>query len=67
MHADSITPGQKILFVDDVLATGGTARAGCQLIQKAGGIIAGCAFIIELSALNGRHELPYEIHSLITY
>ena len=67
-HADSITPGARILVVDDLLATGGTSRAMCELVENAGGIVAGVAFLIELGYLHGRTRLePYEVFSLITY
>ncbi|MBQ8459357.1 adenine phosphoribosyltransferase [bacterium] len=57
IHADAIEPGAKVLFVDDLLATGGTAKAACNLVKKVGGQLVGCAFLIELSALNGREKL----------
>jgi adenine phosphoribosyltransferase len=67
-HADSIPEGARVLVADDLLATGGTARAMCQLVENAGGTVAGVAFLIELSYLNGREKLPpYEVVSLITY
>ena len=67
-HDDAIPPGARILVVDDLLATGGTARAMCQLVENAGGTVAGVAFLIELSYLNGRSRLePYDVVSLITY
>jgi adenine phosphoribosyltransferase len=67
-HADAIAPGTRVLVADDLLATGGTARAMCELVENAGGIVAGVAFLIELSYLNGRRRLtPYEVVSLITY
>ena len=67
-HADAIPPGTKVLVADDLLATGGTARAMCQLVENAGGTVAGVAFLIELSYLDGRSRLaPYEVVSLITY
>jgi adenine phosphoribosyltransferase len=67
-HADAIPPGSRILVADDLLATGGTARAMCQLVENAGGIVAGVAFLIELTYLSGRERLaPYEVVSLITY
>ena len=68
IHLDSIEPGQNVLVVDDVLATGGTAAACARLIEKLGGHIAGYAFVIELDFLEGRKKLPhYEIHSLVHY
>jgi adenine phosphoribosyltransferase len=67
-HADAIREGTRVLVADDLLATGGTARAMCQLVESAGGIVAGAAFLIELSYLNGRARLaPYDVVSLITY
>jgi adenine phosphoribosyltransferase len=67
-HADAMQPGTKVLVVDDLLATGGTARAMCQLVENAGATVAGVAFLIELSYLDGRSRLaPYEVVSLITY
>ena len=68
MHIDGIKPGAKVLLVDDVLATGGTMAAACKLIETAGGTVAGCAFLIELSFLNGRqHLVGYDVFSLLTY
>ena len=67
-HADAIPPGTKVLVADDLLATGGTARAMCQLVENAAGTVAGVAFLIELSYLGGRDLLaPYDVVSLITY
>ena len=67
-HADSIPEGARVLVADDLLATGGTARAMCQLVENAGGTVAGVAFLIELAYLRGRDKLePYEVVSLITY
>ncbi|HKB42089.1 MAG TPA: adenine phosphoribosyltransferase [Gemmataceae bacterium] len=57
VHIDGVTPGARVLLVDDVLATGGTMQAGCQLVQKAGGQVAGCAFLLELAFLKGRDRL----------
>lgn len=68
MHADAIQPGAKVLVVDDLLATGGTVEACCRLLEKAGGEVVGCAFVIELGALQGAAKLaPYEVVSLIRY
>jgi adenine phosphoribosyltransferase len=67
-HADAISEGTRVLVADDLLATGGTAHAMCELVENAGGTVAGVAFLIELTYLNGRSRLaPYEIISLITY
>ncbi len=67
-HADAFPKGSKVLLVDDVLATGGTAKAACELIAKAGGQVHGAAFLIELGFLSGRAKLPgQKIHSLVTY
>lgn len=63
-----ISPGDRVLIIDDVLATGGTAGAACELVEKAGGTVAGCVFVIELTELNGRSRLVgREIQSLTTY
>ena len=68
MHKDIINSGDRILLVDDLIATGGTASAGCQLIEMAGGKIAGCAFVVELAFLAGRRKLEhYDIQALIQY
>jgi adenine phosphoribosyltransferase len=67
-HSDSILPGMRVLVADDLLATGGTARAMCELVENAGGSVAGCAFIIELGYLGGRQRLgEYKTVSLINY
>ena len=57
MHKDAIKPGQRVLIVDDLLATGGTAKAACNLIRKAGGNLVGAAFLIELCDLGGAEKL----------
>src|ERR671912_420987 len=68
IHRDAIEPEQRVLIVDDVLATGGTAAGTARLIEKLGGHIAGFGFVIELDFLEGRKRLPhYEIHSLLHY
>lgn len=70
LHIDAITPTQKILLIDDVLATGGTAEASAKLVNQLGGEIVSMIFIIELLGLNGRQHLEEysnNIHSLITY
>jgi adenine phosphoribosyltransferase len=68
LHIDAITPGARVLLLDDVLATGGTMEASCRLIEQAGGRAIGCAFLIELTFLGGRAKLhPYEVFSLIAY
>lgn len=68
VHIDGVPPGARVLLVDDVLATGGTMAAGCKLIEKAGGTVVGCAFLIELGFLGGRAKLAgYDVFSLITY
>ncbi|MDD5791112.1 MAG: adenine phosphoribosyltransferase [Erysipelotrichaceae bacterium] len=68
IHADAIKKGQKVLIVDDLLATGGTAEAACKLVEKLGGEVAGLAFIIELEALKGREVLKgYDVMTLLKY
>jgi adenine phosphoribosyltransferase len=68
VHADSIRPGQRVLVHDDVLATGGTAKATVELVQQLGGVVVGLPFIIELRFLNGRQQLQgHDVFSLIEY
>jgi len=68
MHRDALAGGARVLVHDDLLATGGTARALCDLVEGAGAEVAGCAFAIELGLLDGRARLrPYDVHSLVTY
>ena len=68
MHRDAVQPGEHVLIVDDVIATGGTARAAARLVEAAGGTVSGFGFIIELTFLNGREQLGgYEVESLIRY
>ncbi len=68
MHRDAVGAGQKVLMVDDLLATGGTMAACCRMVESLGGEIVGCVFLIELSFLGGRQKLaPYRLVSLINY
>jgi adenine phosphoribosyltransferase len=68
VHADAIAGGARVLVHDDLLATGGTAAALCGLVEQAGGVVAGCAFVIELPFLGGRERLSgYDVHSLVSY
>lgn len=57
IHEDAIRPGERVLMIDDLLATGGTMAAGCELVRACGGEIAGCAFVVELAFLAGREKL----------
>lgn len=70
IHDDAIVPGQKVLLVDDLLATGGTAEAGIRLIERLGGDVVGCAFVVDLPDLGGREKLEamgQSVHALCTY
>ena len=68
MHEDAVKPGERVLIVDDLVATGGTALAAAKLVEAAGGTVAGFGFIIELTFLPGRQKLQgYEVESLIRY
>lgn len=68
MHKDAITRGEKVLVFDDLLATGGTVQATCKLVEKLGGTVVGCAFIINLTELKGAEKLnQYDVFSLIEY
>ena len=68
MHKDALTARDRVLLVDDLLATGGTARAAADLVERLGGLIVGCAFLIELAGLKGRRLLDkYRVFSLIEY
>ncbi|HVF07189.1 MAG TPA: adenine phosphoribosyltransferase [Actinomycetota bacterium] len=68
LHVDGITPGERVLIVDDVLATGGTARAAASLVQHVGGKVCGIATVIELDFLGGRERLvDHELYTLIHY
>ncbi len=68
VHIDSFEPGQRVLLVDDLLATGGTMDACCRLVERSGAIVAGCAFVIELTSLNGAARIaPHTVHTLLQY
>jgi adenine phosphoribosyltransferase len=68
MHTDAIKRGDRVLIVDDLLATGGSAQAAIQLVEQLGGTVIGAAFVIELAFLHGRHTLAgYDVFSLISY
>lgn len=70
IHDDAVQPGQKVLMVDDLLATGGTAEAGIKLIEKLGGEVIGCAFVVDLPDLGGRKKLEdmgMSVHALCSY
>ena len=68
MHKDALVPGTKVLVVDDLLATGGSAKAACELVEKLGGQVVGLAFLIELVDLKGRDKLKgYDVYAMIQY
>jgi adenine phosphoribosyltransferase len=68
LHTDAVAHGARVLIHDDLLATGGTARALCELVEQLGGEVAGCHFLIELGFLDGRSRLAgYDVHSHISY
>ena len=68
IHADAIAPGMRVLVHDDLLATGGTAKAKCEMVEQLGGVVAGVAFVVELTFLPGRQRLAgYDVLSLVTY
>ena len=68
IHADAVTRGQRVLLIDDLIATGGTAVAAVRLIEQAGGKVVGCAFLIDLTFLKGAQKLnKYDVYSLIQY
>ncbi len=67
-HIDSFDKNDSVLIIDDLLATGGTAKASCELVEKLGATVEACAFVIELDFLKGREQLErYEVHSLLHY
>ncbi len=68
VHTDAFAESKRVLLLDDVLATGGTMRACCDLVKQAGGEVAGCAFVLELAFLHGREKLaPHDVFTLLTY
>ena len=68
IHRDALTAGQSVVIMDDVLATGGTMAAACELVEKTGADIVGLAFLVELGFLEGRARLgDHPIHSVLTY
>ena len=68
IHHDAVGKGHRVLLIDDLLATGGTASAAIELVGRCGGIVTACAFVIELGFLNGRRRLaPHEVHALVRY
>ncbi|HEX5308760.1 MAG TPA: adenine phosphoribosyltransferase [Solirubrobacteraceae bacterium] len=68
LHSDAIGNGARVLVHDDLLATGGTAAALCELVEQLGGQVVGCGFLVELAFLQGRERLtPHEAHSLLSY
>jgi adenine phosphoribosyltransferase len=68
MHADAIVKAQRVLIVDDVLATGGTMKACCELVEGLGGDIVGVAVLTELAALGGREKVaPHKVHAVLQY
>ena len=68
MHADALAHGARVLLHDDLLATGGTARALAELVERLGGTVVGCAFLLELAFLDGRRRLEgFDVHALVTY
>jgi adenine phosphoribosyltransferase len=68
IHQDALAPGDRVVIVDDLLATGGTAAGAAKLVELLGGVVDGMVFLIELAALNGRAKLaPYDVHALVRY
>ena len=68
VHVDAFRPGARVIVLDDVLATGGTAHAKVELVERLGGVVVGALFVIELSFLNGRERIPgIDVHALIDY
>ena len=68
VHKDAVEPGQRVLIVDDLIATGGTAQAVAQMVETMGGTVVGLDFVVELAFLNGRDKLQkYQVHSILKY
>ena len=68
IHTDAVGHGEKVLIVDDLLATGGTAKATCELVENLGGTVQALSFVVELNFLPGREKLEgYDVHSLLSY
>jgi len=68
LHRDAVSPGSRVIVLDDVLATGGTAKAKVELVEGLGGVVVGIEFVLELSFLNGREKLAgYDVHALVIY
>ena len=67
-HIDAFDKNDKVLLIDDLLATGGTAKASCELVEQLGATVVACAFVVELEFLDGKKKLEqYEVHSLLQY
>lgn len=68
MHVDAVQPGQKVVIVDDLLATGGTTRSNIELVEQLGGVVAGIVYLVELEFLNGREKLNgYNVQSIVQF
>jgi len=67
MHVDAVSRGHNVVIIDDLLATGGTAAAACELIRKQGAHVFECAFVVELGFLNGREKIKSDVHALVKY
>lgn len=68
IHRDAIKPGQKVVLIDDLIATGGTMKAAAELVEELGGEVAGIVFLLELAGLKGREILKkYDVHAIVTY
>ena len=68
VHVDALGKGDRVLLIDDLLATGGTAKASCELVESLGAEVVACGFVVELDALNGRRQLePRPVHTLLHY